>query len=175
MGCDRVAGRKDKYETNVKPNLDRIRKWAEHMTEAQMAKCLDVSNDSWIKYKNEHIELAEAIKNGRQNLVPDLHSALIKRGKGYRYTEKKTIITHLEFSDPLYQQLLEDGYSVDDLRKIRKVREEIYNREMPPDVAALNLLLKNYDKDAWANDPQALRLREKELELRERQIENAEW
>jgi hypothetical protein len=44
-----------------------------------------------------------------------------------------------------------------------------------PDVAALNLLLKNYDKDHWSNDPQMLELRKKELELKEKQIESNEW
>lgn len=46
---------------------------------------------------------------------------------------------------------------------------------MPPDVASINLLLKNYDKENWSNDPQSLDLRRKELELREKQIENNSW
>ena len=46
---------------------------------------------------------------------------------------------------------------------------------MPPDVAALNLALKNYDPDNWANDPQMLKIREKELKLREKQVENNTW
>ena len=42
-------------------------------------------------------------------------------------------------------------------------------------MAAINLALKNYDKDNWSNDPQMLELRKKEIELRERQIEQNEW
>ena len=55
------------------------------------------------------------------------------------------------------------------------VREEVTTKYMKPDVAATNLLLKNYDKENWANDPQALELRKKELELQERRLENGEW
>ena len=44
-----------------------------------------------------------------------------------------------------------------------------------PDVAALNLCLKNYDKDNWANDPQMLKLKEKELELRKEACDKDNW
>ena len=43
---------------------------------------------------------------------------------------------------------------------------EITTREVDGDVAAINLLLKNLDRDNWANDPQVLSLRQQELELR---------
>jgi hypothetical protein len=44
-----------------------------------------------------------------------------------------------------------------------------------PDVAAINLCLKNYDPDNWANDPQQIRLKEKELQLRREIAEKDEW
>ena len=40
---------------------------------------------------------------------------------------------------------------------------------------AINLALKNYDPENWANDPQMLQIRKKELELRKRQVEANEW
>lgn len=42
-------------------------------------------------------------------------------------------------------------------------------------VTKVKVGFKNYDKENWANDPQMLDIRKKELELRERQIENSEW
>jgi hypothetical protein len=42
-------------------------------------------------------------------------------------------------------------------------------------VAAINLLLKNYDRQNWENDPQALDLRREELELHKKQLELKEW
>ena len=84
--------------------------------------------------------------------MDDLKGTLMRKAKGFQYTEKKII--------------KESGV---------EVRVEEYVRTSLPDVAALNLLLKNYDKENWSNDPQVLALRKKELELRERQIEAGEW
>lgn len=146
------AGRKNKYDTHVKPYLNQIQEWANTMTEAQICVRLGVGKSAFSEYKRTHSELLEAIKKGRQDLVSDLRSALIRRACGYSYTERKTIV--------------EDD---------KVVRTETVEKFMPPDVAALNLALKNYDKDNWANDPQALALRKRELDLREKQIEENIW
>lgn len=148
----RGKGRPNKYETHVKPYLEDIKKWCQTMTEKQIARKLGIAYSSWCLYKNDYSELSETIKKGRQSLVVELKSTLIERAKGFQYTEKKVI---------------KEGGEV--------VREEIYTKSSLPDVAALNLLLKNYDKENWSNDPQVIELRKKELELRERQIENNEW
>jgi hypothetical protein len=55
------------------------------------------------------------------------------------------------------------------------VREEISEKYMRPDVAATNLLLKNYDKENWANDPQELELKKKALELQKENLESGTW
>jgi hypothetical protein len=136
----------------VKPYLEDIKKWCQTMTEKQIAKRLGVAYSSWCLYKNDYPELSETIKKGRQNLVTDLKSTLIEKAKGFQYTEKKVI--------------KQDGVVV---------REEIYTKSSLPDVAAINLLLKNYDAENWSNDPAVLELRKKELELKEKQFENNEW
>ena len=41
-----------------------------------------------------------------------------------------------------------------------------------PDVAALNLALKNYDKDNWSNDPAMLDIKKAELKLKQKAAEN---
>ena len=46
---------------------------------------------------------------------------------------------------------------------------------MAPDVAAINLALKNYDKGNWWNDPAAYDLKREELELKKKQIEEGQW
>lgn len=148
----RKAGRPCKYDTHVKPYLDDIREYCTYMTEEQIAKVLGVSVSAWCEYKNKYPELNDALKKGRADLVRQLRSTLIQRAKGFRYEEKKTV-----------------------REKGKVVREEIYQRSALPDVAALNLLLKNYDPDNWANDPQALRIREKELELQKQRAENDNW
>lgn len=147
-----MAGRPNKYFTHVEPKLADIEKMCTYMTEKQIAQKLGVGYSSWCDYKNKYSELSETLKKGRETLVIELRSVLIRKAKGFNYSEKKTI--------------KENG---------QVVREEIYEKASLPDVAALNLLLKNYDADHWANDPQALRIREKEIELQERKIEANEW
>jgi hypothetical protein len=113
------------------------------MTEEQVARKLGVAYSSWNKYKLEFTELTEAIKKGNTNLVGELKSVLKKRAKGFQYEEKKIIKEHGVI-----------------------VREETYIKSALPDVASINLLLKNYDREFWSNDPQILELRKQELELK---------
>ena len=143
-------GRKNKYYTHIKPHLKEIPEMLQDMTEEQVAKKLGVAYSSWNKYKLEFKELSEVIKKGNASLVGELKSVLKKRAKGFQYEEKKIIKEH--------------GVVV---------REEIHVKSAITDVASINLLLKNYDKENWANDPQMIELRKKELELREKKLE--EW
>lgn len=145
-------GRPNKYKTHVEPYLDKIKEMALTMTEKQIAKTLGVGYSSFREYKRQYPALTSTLKKGRQELVMELRSVLIQRAKGFHYEEKKIIKEYDEV-----------------------VREERTIKKSLPDVAALNLLLKNYDKENWANDPQMLDIRKKELELRERQVENNEW
>lgn len=150
-------GRANKYETHIKPRLDEIEEMARTMTEKQIAQMMGVAMSTWCEYKKQHSELSEKLKKGRETLVKDLISSLVKKAHGFDYSEKKIV-----------KERNEDGDLV-------VIREEIYHKRSLPDVAALNLLLKNYNKDNWSNDPQILELRKKELELRERQVEANEW
>ena len=145
-------GRPNKYYTHVEPFLDKVPEMALTMTQEQIAETLGVAYSSFRTYKEQYPALNEALKKGRKDLVMELRSTLIRKAKGFNYEEKK---------------LIKEGGVV--------VKEEIYIKAATPDVAALNLLLKNYDKDNWANDPQALELRKKEIELQEKKIENSEW
>ena len=145
-------GRPCKYETHVKPRLEEIEQLCLTMTEKQIAETMGVGQSAWCDYKNKYPELTQALKKGRGRLVSELKSTLIKKAKGFSYSEKKII--------------KENG---------KVTREEVYEKASLPDVAALNLLLKNYDRDNWANDPQMIRIRQKEIELAEKKAEANEW
>lgn len=145
-------GRPQLYDELVAPYLEEIKQMALTMTERQIAETLGVSYSAFRKYKEQYAALKDALKKGRRQLVMELHSTLIRRAKGFQYEEVKTV---------------EEGGKV--------VRREVYTRTALPDVASINLALKNFDPDNWANDPQLIRIREKELELREKQIENNDW
>lgn len=170
------VGRKNKYETTIKPNLSLIQEMARTMTEKQIADAFGVSyTGSWSKYKNDYPELMEVLKKGRQNLVSELRSALIKKAKGYDYTETKVVTEDVKWPAELYEALLDAGFSAKEIEQARVVRTEVYKKQAAPDVAALNLALKNYDSENWANDPQSLELKRRELDLREKAFESGNW
>jgi DNA-binding CsgD family transcriptional regulator len=148
-----MAKRKKSYALEeILNRLDEVEALAKNgATEQQIAKTFGITRQTFYKYKNENVDIFNAIKKGRMSLVDDLKGTLIRKAKGFSYTEKKII--------------KENGFVV---------REEIYTKSSLPDVAALNLLLKNYDKENWSNDPQLLELRKKEIELKERQVEQNE-
>lgn len=151
-------GRPNKYKTHVEPYLEQITEYALIMTEEQIAETLGIAYSSFRTYKQHYSALNDALQKGRKDLVAELKSVLIKKAKGFIY-EEKTIIEEI---NP------ETG-------EMEIVRRETKIRYAQPDVAAGNLLLKNYDKENWANDPQALELRRKEIELAERKLEAVEW
>ena len=146
------TGRPNKYYTHVQPRLAEIETMCLNMTDKQIAETLGVAYSSFKEYKTKYKDLMAALKKGRETLVVDLKSTLINKAKGFSYEEKKTTI--------------KGGFVVEEI---------IYTKYSPPDVAAINLLLKNYDRNNWANDPQALELRKKELELKEKQVEANVW
>ena len=169
------SGRKSKYETHVKPYFPAIMEMCRTMTENQIADALGIGASTFQYYKTQYPEFSAILKKGRQNLVAELRSALIKKAKGYEYTETKEVTEHVKWPDEIYVALLKAGFTDRQINSSRLVKTEVAHKQMAPDVAAINLALKNYDKDNWSNDPQMLAIREKELELRERQIEASEW
>lgn len=149
-------GRKSRYDTYVKPYLNQIQEWYSDLDEKQIAvDKLGIAVSTWEKYKKEHEELRNALKEGRQNLVSELKASLKKKAKGFYYEETKVSVREI------------DG------KKAKTV--EKYKKYAQPDTGALHLLLKNYD-DNWHNDDKAtLDLKKKQVELSERKLEQDEW
>lgn len=148
--------RKNAYDTIIKPNFDFIKKSLENgATEKQIYEALGISADCFYRYKKSKDELYELIKKGRSKLVSDLRGALVKRALGFEYSETKA-----------YKKK-EGGKEVEYIEK--------YTKMALPDVAALNLCLKNYDRDNWANDPQMLDIKKEELEIKKKLAEANDW
>lgn len=144
-----TRGRKSKYHENVQPYLEKIRDYKlSGATDEQICAVFDISQSSFYEYKKKYPEFSEAIKKGKIELILDLRGELARIAKKHTLETKKQYI----------KQDLETGNKTQ--------YTEITTREVDGDVAALNLLLKNLDKDNWANDPQSLSLRQQELELR---------
>ena len=150
-------GRKSAYTERIVPQFEYIKaQIANGAEEAQVAKAIGVSTTTWEKYKAEKAEFKELIKSSRQDLVSLLRGALVKKALGFEYQEEK-----------MYIKVDADGKE--------KTHKERFKKYSPPDVAALNLCLKNYDKENWSNDPQADKFKEQELELKKMRMEDSLW
>lgn len=83
-----MAGRPSKYDTHVQPKLNLVESWArDGLTLEQIAHNLGVALSSLCEYKNQYSELAEAIKNGKDDIDVQVENALLKRALGYNYAE----------------------------------------------------------------------------------------
>ena len=149
-------GRKNKYLTHVQPRLEEIKEWYGILTEAQIAKRLNVTQQSFDRYKNKYPELKEALRLGRKELVVDLKNTLKKKARGFHYEETKTTIKDDGTGPPV------------------KVIEK-YSKYAAPDTGAIHLLLKNLDDD-WRNeDKQTMDLKQAKLELEQKKAEEESW
>lgn len=159
-GLQEVAqlGRKNKYESNVKPHLKDIPKWYEVMTEGQIAKKLGISVASFENYKLKYPELVACLQRGKEVLVDDLKDSLRKKAKGFYYTEtKKTYI--------------ENEYG----QQVGAVKIEATEKYAAPDTGAIHLLLKNLD-DTWRNDDKTtIDLKRDKLDLDKQKAEAEAW
>lgn len=148
-------GRKNKYESHVQPNLEKIADWIQILNEDQIARRLGISQRSFEKYKAEHEELREALKHGKEALVEELKMTLKKKAQGFTYKETKRTIRKV------------NGENV--------VTMEEFERYAQPDLGAIHLLLKNLDPD-WHNDDQTtINQKQQKIELEKERTENNNW
>lgn len=149
-----MAGRPNKYLENVKPRFDEILEWLKiGATEKEIAENLNVNQKVFCGYKKQYPELNELIKKGRKAPVQAIKAALYKKAVGFTYTESKFIESE------------KNG-----------ITKEVYTKYSAPDPTAALMLLKHWDKEnEWTSDPASLKLRKKELELKEKQVEQEVW
>lgn len=162
-----MRGRKNSYDTKIKPRFDEITEWLEQgATEKEIAKRLGVSyTGSFSKYKNERPEFLELLKTGRQKPVEDIKAAMFKRATGFNYEEKKVTEQQIKFNDPELGEL-----------PAKVIKTETTVKHALPDVTAALILLKHWAKDeGWTSDPQTLEIKKKELKLKEKQAEKEIW
>ena len=113
-------GRRNKYESHVKPYLKDIQEWYETLTEAQIAAKLGVSVASFENYKLKYPELVACLQSSKEALIEDLKASLKMKAKGFHYTETKTTIRRV------------DGKDVKIIEK--------YEKYAQPDTGAIHLL-----------------------------------
>lgn len=144
-------------------NLDNIEKWtAEGLTLAQIAKNLGVAESTLYKYKSGSTEIKESIKNGRQDCVKVLENTMFTSATGYTRRVKKY--------QKVKRTLYENGKKSEEWEEMVEYEEEQY---YPPDNTAGIFLLKNWGR--YSNEPLNINIRQKELELKEKQLDANSW
>ena len=96
--------------------------------------------------QKQYSELSDICKEGKQELISKLRGKLVERALGGSYTEERTTTKIVA--------------GVEQIETIKITKMAL------PDVAAINLCLKNYDKENWSENPQNLELKKQELELK---------
>jgi len=139
---------KSKYETHVKPNLDKVREWVENgATDEEVAKALRISMASLYSYKAKHKEFLESFTRARTKIVIDIKNALLKKALGFSYEEEKRV-----------GKKDKNGENI--------VLVEKYSRYCPPSETAAAMLLRNYDPEWRDTDNATAELRKQAQDLK---------
>lgn len=143
-----MGNRPNKYHTHIEPFLEQIKQWKRQgATDVQICEQLGVSKSYFCNAKNQYPELLDVLKNSREAFVADLKGELARLA--FKHELKTTKI-----------------YTTTDSNGNEKKHTEITKKEVDGDIAAIQILLKNLDKDNWSDNPQLVKLKQQELELK---------
>jgi transposase len=147
----------------IKENLKKIEKWvASGLTMKDIAHNLGISERTLYKYKATDPQFMQTVKNGRQVAVEILENTMFKSATGFMQTLKKY--------EKVKRCTYKDGKKLKEWEEIVELEVDEYFK---PDVTAGIFLLKNWAN--YMNEPRALELREKEIDLQKQKIEDSGW
>lgn len=149
-----AGGRKTKYNKDNCGQVEKLCKLG--ATDKEIADFFGVAESTINLWKKAHKQFSESIKKGKIIADAEVAHSLHKRAIGYQYDE----VTYEKLG------VNDNGMAVDDKGDIEATKAEAYKRkvvtkEVPPDVAAANIWLKNrrgkVDKGAqrWADKIEA--------------------
>lgn len=106
-------------------------------TEKSIAKAMGIAYSTLRQWKAESPIIAEALQSGTEDLVLQITSSMVKRAKGYDYTEKEII---LKGKAAQSSAAIEDG---------KVIQQRNITKHIPPDIKAGEFLLKNLQPEKW--------------------------
>ena len=125
---------KPKWE-QVEEKLSLVEGWArDGLTNIQIAQNLGIGKTTFYKMVNEHPELAELLKKGKEIVDYEVENALLKRALGYKYEEKT------------YETKYNEKTGKQEERLTKKVIKEVV-----PDTTAQIYWLNNRKPKQWRN------------------------
>lgn len=138
--AQKKRGRKSKWETHVKPYLDRIPKLKHQgLTDEQISFKLGVAVATFSKYKLQYKELKDVLSTSRMELIEDLEETLYQRALGLcKTTKTKSSTTYDSNGNEVgsYSETTED--------------------QVAPSDRALIFALKNMKSDHWTDVQQVI-------------------
>lgn len=153
-------GAKSKYEQLVKPYLETIQgKVRQGITEAEIAKALNISIASLNNYKRQHKELYEALsKNKGADVLQGLINAGIKAATGYYVDNEKVIYGRNEAGEVVVVQV---------------IKEKTWQ---PPNQSLNKFYVQNYGKEqGFTTDPLEYELKKAKAEFDEKLEKAKNW
>ncbi len=134
----------------VESKLMLIEAWCrDGLIEEDICHNLGINIATFARYKNDHCELRDALKRGKEVVDIMVENALFKRTQGYRYDEVTTE------SMPVYDAHgIITGY---EMRETKRVTKEVL-----PDPTSMIFWLKNRKKLEWRDKHEV----EKTVEIR---------
>lgn len=84
---------KSKYETHVLPYLEQIAAMCRNgATDKDIYTALNISEDSFYRYKKEHSEFSESLRENKEFADLKIENALNKNANGYDYEEEVVVM-----------------------------------------------------------------------------------
>lgn len=123
---EKAVGRNTTYDPSVHPEWARALA-IEGLKNKEIAQKFGIAESTFYDWVNAHLELSEALKEGKEPADCRVEMALYKRAMGYQYTETKVVT---------------DGSG-------EIVKTERKTVDVMPDVGAQKLWLTNRKKAAW--------------------------
>lgn len=116
----------------TKDGLTLLTAWArDGLKDEQIANNIGIASSTLYDWKGKFSEISEALKKGKEIVDIEVENALLKRARGYSYVEKRTE--------------MENG-------RITKI--VTVTKEVPPDVGAAAMWLKNRKSKTWRDRPE---------------------
>lgn len=125
---------KGKYEKWLTPEgLLLIEGWKrDGLSDEQVARNIGINPDTLYTWKARFPEISEALKKGREVVIREVENALVKRARGFSYTE--------ETKERKYNNRTGE---------FELVVTKSVQKTVPPDVGAIAFYLKNVDPEHW--------------------------
>lgn len=149
-----LAGRKTKYDTNVKPNLFLIGHWVKDgLTDEQIAKRLNIAYSTFREYVKKHEELSAVLKKSKEIIDYEVEESLYKKCVGHYAKEGRAF-------------KLKDVYYDENGKRCESERVEVVEVDVfiPPDTMAMAIWLNNRKPQSWRRNANKEKLDEKKFE-----------